>query len=454
MTERIATTAAALLVRGSDIIMMDAARTVMHNAAVLVIGETIAAIGPFDDLRQSHPRATVVGRADTIVTPGYINAHQHLTGDRLVNSCIPDAIDSQDAIYNWAVPVHSHHSAGDDELSATIAAIAAVTNGITTTIEAGTVAHPERVAAALTAVGVRGTIGQWGWDTDGLPFSAPAADIHGAQADLLNRFPPGGLVEAWVTLVGHDLMTDELVAGSSELARSRGVGLTFHMSPHAGDPASYLARCGLRPLVHLHRLGVLGPHVLIAHGVHLDDDELNALLATRTALASCPWAYLRLAQGYTTAGRHDEFLSRGGRLAVGCDSENAGDAVDILRAATLLIGLARDRSADPFAFTAHDALALATCGGADAIGKADVIGSIEVGKQADLVVHSTRGPAFVPRGTDVTRQLMWASDGRSVSDVVIAGRQVVRDGACITVDLDSLREAAHERREFLTRLSG
>ena len=336
------------LVRGGDVVTMDDARTVVGDGAVAVGGDVIVDVGRWDELRASYPEARVIGDAESLVTPGYVNAHQHLTGDRLVHSCIPDAIDSREAIFGWAVPVHAAHTGDDDELSATLGAIEAVTNGITCTVEAGTVAHPDRVAAAVESVGMRATIGQWGWDVDGVPFGAPANEVLARQTDLLDRLPPGGLVEAWVTLVGHDLMSDALVVGASELARSRGVGLTFHMSPHDGDPASYLERTGRRPFVHLDELGVLGAHVLVAHAVHLDDDEIDVVVRTDTAVASCPWAYLRLAQGFTAAGRHGELLARGARLALGCDAENAGDAVDVLRAATLFVGLVRDRACDPF----------------------------------------------------------------------------------------------------------
>ena len=445
---------AGVLVRGGDVVTMDAARTVVRDGAVLVQGTAIAAVGSFDDLQHDHPQALIIGNAEAVVTPGYINAHQHVTGDRLVHSCIPDAIDSQEAIFGWAVPVHGAHTGDDDELSAMLACIEAVTNGITCTVEAGTVAHPHRVAAGIRRVGMRATIGQWGWDVDGVPFAAPAGEVLARQAQLLEELPTGDLVEAWVTLVGHDLMSDELVVGASELARERKTGLTFHLSPHSGDPASYLARTGYRPFVHLDRLGVLGPHVLVAHGVHLDDDELDVVVRTDTAIASCPWAYLRLAQGFTTAGRHGELLARGARLALGCDSENAGDAVDILRAAALFVGLARDRASDPFSFTAHDGLALATIGGAAAIGKQHLIGSLEVGKQADIVVHDTTGPQWLPRSPDVVLQLIWASDGRSVSDVVIAGKPIVRNGRCVTVDVDALRSEARSRRDHFLAAHG
>ena len=433
---------------------MNDVRTVVRDGAVAIAGDRIVAVDDFATLRDAHPMAEVIGDGTGIVTPGYVNAHQHLTGDRLIQSCIPDAIDSQEAIFGWAVPVHSAHTGDDDELSAMLGSIAAVMNGITCTVEAGTVAHPERVAAGIGAVGMRATLGQWGWDVDGVPFGAPAAEVLARQEAQLDAMPAGGLVEGWVTLVGHDLMTDELAAGASELARRRGVGITFHISPHAGDAVSYLARTGKRPLDHLASLGVLGPHVLLAHAVHLDQVEVDLALEHDVAIASCPWAYLRLAQGFLMHQRHGEFLARGGRLALGCDAENAGDAVDVLRAAALLVGVVRDSASDPYALTAHDALALATVGGARAIGKGDVIGSLEVGKQADLVVHSTRGPQFTPRGTDPVRQLVWASDGRSVEHVLVAGRQVVRDGRCTTVDLDLLRDEARSRRDRLLEAHG
>jgi len=141
-------------------------------------------------------------------------------------------------------------------------------------------------------------------------------------------------------------------------------------------------------------------------------------------------------------------------VAVGCDSENAGDAVDVLRAATLLVGLARDRADDPASFAADDALALATRAGAAAIGKSGVLGVLAPGYAADLVVHDMSGPQWLPLSTDPVRQLMWASDGRSVRDVVVAGRVVVRDGRCTTVDLDALRAAALDRRDHLLRATG
>jgi 5-methylthioadenosine/S-adenosylhomocysteine deaminase len=270
---------------------------------------------------------------------------------------------------------------------------------------------------------------------------------------LIETYPAGGPVEAMVTLVGHGLASDALLAGAAELARKAGAGMTMHMSPGPGDVDHYRGRSGHRPLAHLADLGVLGPHLLLAHAVWLDDTEVELLLSSRTAVAYCPWAYLRLGQGVTRAGRHAEIHARGGRIALGCDAGNAGDAADILRAATLAAGLAKDTALDPAALDAADAFAMATIRGAEAIGRADRVGSIEVGKLADLVVHDATGPQWTPRG-DVAQQLVWSTDGRSVRDVLVSGRPVVRDGRCVTVDERELRTEAAEASAALLRRAG
>ncbi len=442
-----------VLLSGGDVVTMNARRDVLLGGAVLIDGDRIAEVGSTSALRAAHPAAAVVDAAGCVVTPGMIDAHQHSTGDPLVRSCIPDLIESDDAIFGWAVPIHDAHGPDDDELAATLTAVEALTNGVTTLVEAGTVADADRVAAGLRRAGVRGTVGVWGWDVDDAPYAAPAREVLARQADIVDRYPAGGLVEGWVTLVGHDLASDELMSGAADLARAHGTGMTMHLSPTSADPESYLARTGRRPVAHLDALGVLGEHLLLAHGVWLDDEEVELILSSRTAIAYCPWAYLRLGQGVSGNGRHAEIVERGGRVALGCDAANAGDSIDVLATAALAAGLARDARVDPMRFGAHEVFGLATIDGAEAIGMADRVGSIEVGKQADLVVHRTDTPGWTPRG-DVGLQLVWGTDGRSVRDVFVAGRQVVADGRVTTVDTAALAEAAAERRRALLARAG
>jgi 5-methylthioadenosine/S-adenosylhomocysteine deaminase len=308
------------------------------------------------------------------------------------------------------------------------------------------------VAAGLTAAGARGRVGGWGWDLDGMPFAGPTDEVLARQEETVKALAPGGLVTGWVTLVGHSLASDALFAGAAELADQLDVGLTLHMSPGENDIAAYAERSGLRPLEHLDRLGVLGPRLVLGHAVWLDDHELELALGSRTAIASCPGAYVRLGQGYSRGGRHGEFVRRGGRLALGCDSHNAGDAPDVLHAAYLLAALERDRGTQN-ALRADQAFALATVDGAHAVGLGAVTGSIEVGKAADLVVLDTRSPGWMPRG-ELALQLVWGSVSSSVRDVVVDGEVVVRDALPTRVDIDAVRAAAAERSAALLRRAG
>jgi 5-methylthioadenosine/S-adenosylhomocysteine deaminase len=432
---------------------MNPARDVLVGGSVVVDGDRIAAVGATRRLRAQFPGAEIVDATGCVVTPGMVDAHQHLTGDPLIRCCIPDLLPSGSAIFDWSVPVHAAHDETDDEVSATLAAVEALQNGVTTVVEAGTVAHGDAVARGLHAAGIRATLGVWGWDIEQGPYAAPAAEVLDRQRALVEAYPGGGLVEGWVTLVGHDLASDALLAGAADLARELGTGMTMHLSPTSSDPERYLERTGRRPVEHLHHLGVLGPHLLLGHGVWLDDREVDLVLATRTAIAYCPWAYLRLGQGVFANGRHAEIVERGGRVALGCDAANAGDATDILRTAALAAGIARDARLDPTRFGAHQVFELATIAGAEAIGLGDRIGSIEVGKQADLVVHRTDTAGWSPRG-DVGLQLVWGTDGRSVRDVFVAGRQVVADGTVTTVDAGALRDHAAERHRTLLERAG
>lgn len=441
-----------LLITGGDVVTMDADRRVLTGATVAVEGGAIAAIGTAAELRGRFPHADQLDARDCVVIPGLVDAHQHTTGDLLMRSMIPDDIDSDASIFDWAVPVHAAHDGDDDELSATLTAVDALTRGVTTILEPGTVAHPLRAAAGLSAAGVRGRVGGWGWDVEGMPFAAPADEVLARQEETVKALAPGGPVTGWVTLVGHSLAGDELFAGAAELAEHLDVGFTLHMSPGENDIAAYAERSGLRPLEHLDRLGVLGPRLVLGHAVWLDDRELDLALESRTAIASCPGAYLRLGQGYTRGGRHGEFVRRGGRLALGCDSHNAGDAPDVLHAAYLLAALERDRGAHN-ALRADQAFELATVRGAEAVGLGSVAGSIEVGKAADLVVLDTRSIAWAPRG-DLALQLVWGGVSSSVRDVVVDGEVVMRDGVPTRVDVDALRAEAAERSAALLARAG
>jgi 5-methylthioadenosine/S-adenosylhomocysteine deaminase len=442
-----------LLVTAGDLLTIDAERRIILDGALAIGGGQILMVGTTAEVRAAFPGADVLDASGCVVTPGFVNAHQHTTGDPLARSCVPDDLPPGESIFSWAVPLNDAHTPGDDGLAATLTFVDSILNGVTTVIEAGTIGHLRPVADAAVRVGVRAGLGVWGWDIEHGPFAAPTAETLDRQAATLDLLPAGGRVEGWVTLVGHDLASDTLLVGAAELARSRQARMTMHISPTSNDTAAYVARTGVRPIVHFDRIGILGPHLLLAHAVWLGDDEEALLRSSGTAVASCPWAYLHHGQGMARMSRHMALHRAGVAVGLGCDSPNACDGVDVLDAARLAVGIAKDAAVDPTWCSAHDGLEMATIGGARAAGMADRIGSLEVGKAADLVIHDGTSPQWRPRG-DPVQQLIWAAQGRTVRDVVVDGQVVVRDGRCTTVDAESLRAEAAERQAAVLARAG
>ncbi|MGA8296361.1 MAG: amidohydrolase family protein [Acidimicrobiales bacterium] len=442
-----------LLLTNGTLLTMNPTRDIIENGALAIGGEKIIAVGSTTELRLRWPAVRDLDARGGLVTPGLVNAHQHVTGGPLIWGAIPDTLPPGASIFEWAVPVHAAERFEDEQIGAAIVGSASLRNGVTTLVEPGTVADADAVAAGLSEVGIRATIGVWGWDIEQGPFAAPAAEVLRRITSVLDAYPRGELIEGWVTLIGHSLASDELLVGAATLARERSVSMTMHLSPTSSDPEVYLERYGERPVVHLRRLGVLGPHLLIGHGVWLDDDEVAAILETKTAVAYCPWAYLRLGQGVTGHGRHAELYRAGGRVALGCDASNASDSLDLLRAAALAAGLAKDQRVDPTWFGAYDALEMATIAGAEAIGMADKIGSLEIGKQADVVVFGHEGPFWSVPG-DPVQKLVWGSDGRDVRHVLVAGRLVVEERRCTGIDESALAERARRAGSSLLERAG
>jgi hypothetical protein len=285
-----------------------------------------------------------------------VNAHQHLTGDRLMHSSsIPDDLPPGAAIFEWAVPVHAAHTGDDDELSATLRARRGraqrhhLRGG-------GRHRRPSRPGGSrhtrTSASAARS--GTWGWDVEQMPWAGTCRrGARPPRPSLALTVPGRRRVEGWVTLVGHDLMSDELLRAASDAGPLAGTGSRSTSRPTDSDPQRLPGAhraCGRWCTSTARR--ALGPHVLVAHGVHLDDDELDGARhrdrPSPTARGpTSVWARASPAPAPRRAGRARR--PGGARLR----RENAGDAVDVLRAAALAAGLAKDTRATRTRFGAH-----------------------------------------------------------------------------------------------------
>ena len=443
--------AADTLITGATLVTLDDERRIISDGAIALAGDKIAAIGKRAEIEpQIQARETIDGRR-FVVTPGFVNGHIHAT-ETLVKGFMPENLPFDEGIWRWSVPLYEIQSPAEQRLAAQLAAVSMLRSGTTCFLEAGTVLALDPVFAALDETGIRGRVGLWVLDRAFAGEDQAALTDRALEAleDELLRYPAGQRLAAWPLLIGHNTITDALWQGAKALADAHGAGISAHMSPVEGDPDWYLANTGKRPVEHLAALGVLGPNLALTHMVHVDAAELALLAASGTNVIHCPGAALKGGYGTTQVGRFPEMAEAGINLLLGTDG---ADHADMMRVGALMAGLFKDARRDRGLFPAHRVIEMMTCNGAKALGLAAEIGSLEVGKKADLVLHDTDRPEWRPL-LDCVAHLVWSADGRGVHSVWVDGKRVVENYRCTLIDEDRLYAEAQAAALSITGRSG
>ena len=240
--------------------------------------------------------------------------------------------------------------------------------------------------------------------------------------------------------------TDELLREVGTQARARGVGVHTHASENTGEIALVQARFGKRNIEVLDDFGLLGPHACIAHCIHLSDDE-RALLAARGAhVCTCPSSNLKLASGVCPV---PELVAAGVGVAIGADGAPCNNNLDGFLELRLAALLHKPRRG-PRTLPAPEVVRMATLGGAAALGLADRIGSLEVGKRGDIIAVATGGPHVVPASAPWS-QIAYATRSTDVRHVAVDGKLVVRDRTLLTLDVARVLARANKAAARLFR---
>src|SRR5205085_3992385 len=260
-------------------------------------------------------------------------------------------------------------------------------------------------------------------------------------------------LRAWAMPFSPETCSAELLQALKRIVEERRTGLTLHHGSGAQARKEYQARGAKSPTEYLEALGVLGPNVLLAHALGIDDGEIDCIARTGAAVAMCPVTAAKGGRGVGEYGRMPELLARGVKVALGCDSPNNSNHLDLVRAMNMAAIQYKDARRDMRVIPAEAAPEMATRTGAEALGLGDDLGSIEAGKKADLVLFDTHRPEWQALWNPVNN-LVYNADGRSVHTVIIDGRVVVDAYRQSFVDEDRLYAKVQEVGEKLLARTG
>jgi aminodeoxyfutalosine deaminase len=407
----------------------------LRRGGVAVDEARIADIGTLDEITHLYPDAEVEDFGDAAILPGFVNCHAHLE----ITSMRGALDDVEHDFRAWLLKLNGLREAmnGEDIESAALAgAQEGAAAGVTCFGDIGRIGKAG--VAALKKTGLRGIVFQ---ETEFSPDNRTADADFGSLVERFEtlRADETGLVQVGLSphspyTVGSQLF--EMIAGYSIL---NNVPITIHaaesaheielLSQGTGIFVDVYERFGFEwssplcsPIEYLERLGVLSAKPLLAHCVNVSDTDIKRIAANGAKIAHCPKSNAKFGHGYAP---FEAFVDNGIAVGLGSDSVASNNICDMLEESRSAALAARNRTDSKRFVSAREVLAAATLGGAQALGLDNIIGTLEQGKQADIVVVSLSNPAQQPVN-DIYAALVFSSGRSDVAATFVAGRSVYR----------------------------
>ncbi|HWI62689.1 MAG TPA: 8-oxoguanine deaminase [Symbiobacteriaceae bacterium] len=429
-----------LIKNARNIITMDDARTRIPGGSIYMEGPEIKAVGRDLDIQAD----LVFDARNKVVIPGMVNCHHHL--NQVLTRNVPLAQDKE--LFPWLVTLYEvwqHLQPGDLHNGALAGLGELLKTGCTTAAdhfyafprESRNLLDEEIQAAVELGLRFHPTRGSMsrGKSKGGLPPDELTQTEDEILADTRraieahHRPERFGMVRVGVAPCSPFSVTTDLMREAAVLARSYGVRLHTHLAETFDEEEYCRNMYGMRPLEYMESVGWIGPDVWYAHGIHFSDDEIARIGAAKAGVCHCPVSNMKLSSGTC---RVPALLKAGAPVGLGVDGSASADSSNMLFEARVGY-LLHKHAHGPTAVTAEDMLWLATRGGAAVLGRDD-IGSIEVGKAADLVLIDVEQVGYVGALHDDVGMLMMTGATQIVDTVIVNGQVVVKEGQLTRVD--------------------
>ena len=443
-----------LLVHNAYVVTVDSDDHVYRPGAVAIDDGQIVAVGPDGEVVPAFRAGRRIDAQGAVVHPGFVECHIHVSEHLDRGGWSPDTFSWSD-IMEWGPGFLDALTDEDEVAGSYLGCLELVRNGATFFLEAGTVLEPDTAARAAEAVGIRASLADpYLWDLGGItrdmqPTSRTSFDtkrtLNALGTELKRNKDPNALVRGHVAVYGIGACSDELTHAAKACADENGVIFAQHQSFDELDTSVSDELHGRHPLVHYAETGLLDENCNFYHMNFLRDDEVPHVIESGMSVTWCPSACMFFNVGATFRGRHFELYKQGVNVALGSDACNCGSAFDLGIQAFLAVLTAREKTRER-ALDVYDALRMCTINGARAVGLEDKIGSLEVGKRADLVVRRQDLPEAQPaldaetaalddrRAHGPIQNVVYATQSKSVGTVIVDGQVVVEDGHSTRVD--------------------
>ncbi len=420
------------LIRNGLVLTMDGADTTYQRGAVAVSGGQIVYLGDESGLPQAFAADRVLDASGSIVMPGFVNAHTHLAMTLLRG--YGNDLNLQDWLEKKVWPAEDKLKTGDCYWGSMLGLSEMIRTGTTSFLDM--YFFMEETARAVQETGMRAVLSR------GMIGLAPTFNQALAENEALHRDFHGaadGRITVMLAPHAEYTNTEASIRRVVESAHKLGCGIHIHVQETKAETEACVGRHNMSPVKWLEGLGVFSRPTVAAHCVTVDAEDIEIMRRNGVSAASNPGSNMKLASGIAPV---DAMLRAGVNVALGTDGASSNNNLDMLEEVRLCALCAKLREGDPAAVAALDALRMATIGGAKALGIDSITGSLEVGKDADIIIVSGSSPSMHPR-IDPVANLVYSASSHDVSMTMVKGRILMEGHQIVGMDLEKIFSEAN-----------
>ncbi len=441
------------------LVTVDKERRIFTEGALAIQGDTIVAIGKTRDLEAQHASAgRTLSARGKVVLPGLIDSHIH-TAFQLSRG-LADEVSAQKFLFERMYPYEGLLTEEESYWSAMLCVLELLRNGVTTFIDAGNY-HPHQTARVAGEAGVRCIVAKSSLDIVKSPFGALPETFIETTEQAVERAEEvvrtqnaayAGRVRAWFQFRGVPNSTDRLITRMKDLADRYRTGVQTHACFSKETLESCKTQFGLTEIERLARLGVLGPNLLLVHSGWVSPHEVQLMKDHDVKIVAAPSSSLHNGYGCILMGKLPEFLEMG--LAVGLASDHASSGiVDLAQEMFLVTGAYKEVRLNTGVLPPERVIEMATINGARCALWDDEIGSLEVGKKADITIFDARTPQWQPLYNPLSN-LVYSATGASVDTVLCDGKILMEGRQLKTINEEEIYEATDRLMPAILKKTG
>ena len=449
-----------ILIKNGYILTLNPKREIITEGSLYIEDNTIRDVGNTEDLK-SHKAELVIDAKNKVVMPGLIDTHIHLS-QALIRGCADD-VSLVDWLKKYVWVLQGNFTEDDGRVSAELCMAEMIRTGTTSFIDC--MIHSrygfDGIAKSVKQVGMRGALSKIIMDSTGYADSADImypgmvedADACLKETDeMYSKWhnKADGRIQVWYGLRSLGAVTSELFKDVARRTREKKTRMTMHLGEVVDDVRYVKENYGTNLTTFARDHDLLGPEMVFAHGIHFEDSELKVLADTKSNISHCPASNMKLASGFA---KIPQMLNAGVPVSLGCDGGPSNNTYDLVREMRLAALIHKSYVKDPLVVTAEQAIEMATLGGAVAMGIDNIVGSLEKGKLADVILINLHELGLTPH-TNPVSNLVYSGSGEYVDTVIVNGRVLMQDKRLLTLDETQVMENSRKHSAALMERAG